>query len=184
MRRKFANYHQPVSAVLPLVRGQLHNIAVGHSAHVSKAGYIAAAPYPLMGECTAVWLSWLDDVQLMALDDTEPNYRRIRLDADACPLVADHGERPEEFSLFTSRWGVLTDGDGGKLPFLDQPALFGLLAGSGTGDLLEEGKSVFGGPPELVAEQLAMPSVQAWARDWFSSAGLAAAVDFDGRCAG
>jgi hypothetical protein len=43
MRRKFANYHQPVSAVLPLVRGQLHNIAVGHSAHVSQAGYIAAA---------------------------------------------------------------------------------------------------------------------------------------------
>ncbi|MCI9872734.1 hypothetical protein [Arthrobacter humicola] len=184
MRRKFASYRQPVSAVLPLVRGQLHNIAVGHSAHVSKAGYIAAAPYPLLGERTAVWLSWLDDVQLMALDETEPNYRRIRLDGEACPLVVDHGERPEEFSLFTSRWGVLTDGDGGKLPFLDQPALFGLLAASGTGDLLEEGKSVFGGPPELVAEQLAMPSVQAWAREWFSSAGLAAPVDFDGPCAG
>jgi hypothetical protein len=27
MRRKFANYHQPVSPVLPLVRRQLHNIA-------------------------------------------------------------------------------------------------------------------------------------------------------------
>lgn len=91
MRRKFANSHQPVSAVLPLVRGQFHNIAVGHSAHVSKAGYIAPAPYPLMGECTAVWLSWLDDVQLMALDETEPNYRRIQLDGEACPLVADHG---------------------------------------------------------------------------------------------
>ncbi|MFE4230381.1 hypothetical protein ACFRJ8_21110 [Arthrobacter sp. NPDC056886] len=184
MRRKFASYHQPVSAVLPLVRGQLHNIAVGHSAHVSKAGYIAAAPYPLMGECTAVWLSWLDDVQLMALDETEPNYRRIQLDGEACPLVADHGERPEEFSLFTSRWGVLNDGDGGKLPFLDQPALFGLLAGSGTGDLLVEGKSVFDGPPELVAEQLAVPAVQAWAREWFCSAGLAAPVDFKEPCAG
>lgn len=77
---------------------------------------------------------------------------------------------------------MLTDGEGGKLPFLDQPALFGLLAGSGTGDLLEEGKSVFGGPPELVAEQLAMHSVQAWAREWFSSAGLAAPVDFEGPC--
>jgi hypothetical protein len=70
-----------------------------------------------------------------------------------------------------------------KLPFLDQPALFGLLAGSGTGDLLEEGKSVFGGAPELVAEQLAMPSAQAWAREWFSSAGRAAPVDFHGPCA-
>lgn len=61
---------------------------------------------------------------------------------------------------------MLTDGGGGKLPFLDQPALFGLLAGSCTGDLLEEGKSVFDGPPDLVAEQLAIPSVQAWAREW------------------
>jgi hypothetical protein len=184
MRRKFANYHQPVSVVLPLVRGRLHNIAVGHSAHVSKAGYIAAAPYPVPGECTNVWLSWLDDVQLLALDTTEPNYRRIPLDGEACPLVTDHGERPGEFALFTSRWGVLTDGDGGKLPFLDQPALFGLLAGRGTGDLLAEGKSVFDGPPERVAEQLAIPAVQAWARDWFSSAGLATPVDFDGPCAG
>ena len=129
MRRKFANYHRPVSTVLPLVRGQLHNIAVGHSAHVSRAGYIAAAPYPLMGECTPVWVSWLDERQLMALDETEPNYRRIQLDGEACPLEVGHGEHPEDFSLFTSRWGVLSDGDGGKLPFLDQPALFGLLAG-------------------------------------------------------
>jgi hypothetical protein len=79
---------------------------------------------------------------------------------------------------------VLTDGGGGTLPFLDQPALFGLLAGSGTGDLLDEGKSVFDGPPELVAAQLARPSVQAWARDWISSAGLAAPLDFDGQYAG
>ncbi|WP_052500495.1 hypothetical protein [Arthrobacter sp. SPG23] len=183
MRRKFAAYRQPVSPVLPMVRGQLHNIAVGHSAHVSSAGYIAAAPYPRPGERTAVWVSWLDDLQLTALDETEPNYRRIQLDGGACPLALDHGERPEDFSLFTSRWGVLTDGDGGKLPFVDQSVLFGLLAGSGTGDQAEEGKAVFDGPPELVAEQLARPSVQAWARDWFSSAGLAAPADFGGLCA-
>jgi len=184
MRRKFAAYHQPVSPVLPLVRGRISNIAVGHSAHVSKAGYIAAAPYPRPGECTTVWVSWLDDLQLLALDETEPNYRRIQLDGGACPLALDLGDRPEDFSLFTSRWGVLTDGDGGELPFMDQPALFGLLAGSSTGEYLEEGKSVFDGPPELVAEQLALPSVQAWATEWFSAAGLAAPVDFDGLCAG
>ncbi|CAN7248777.1 hypothetical protein LJR078_001100 [Arthrobacter sp. LjRoot78] len=184
MRRKFAAYHQPVSPVLPLVRGQLSNIAVGHSAHVSRAGYIAAAPYPRPGECTTVWVSWLDELQLLALDETEPNYRRIQLDGDTCPLALDQGGRPEDFSLFTSRWGVLTDGDGGTLPFVDQPALFGLLAGSGTGEHLEAGQSVFDGPPELVAEQLALPSVQAWATEWFCSAGLAAPVDFDGLCSG
>jgi hypothetical protein len=182
MRRKFAAYHQPVSPVLPLVRGQLSNIAVGHSAHVSKAGYIAAAPYPRPGQCTTVWVSWLDELQLLALEETEPNYRRIQLDGGACPLALDHGDRPEDFSLFTSRWGVLTDGDGGTLPFVDQPALFGLLAESGTGDHPGAGQSVFDGPPEFVAGQLALPSVQAWAKEWFSSAGLAAPVDFDGLC--
>ena len=183
MRRKFANYHRPVSTILPLVRGQLHNIAVGHSAHVSRAGYIAAAPYPLMGECTSVWVSWLDERQLMALDETEPNYRRIQLDGAACPLEVDHGEPAEDFSLFTSRWGVLSDGDGGKLPFLDQPALFGLLAGIAAGESVQDGESVFDGPPERVIEQLGLPSVQSWAKDWFSSSGLAAPVHFDGFCA-
>jgi len=183
MRRKFASYHQPVSSVLPLVRGQLRNIAVGHSAHVSRAGYIAAAPYPRMGACTTVWVSWLDERQLMALDETEPNYRRIQLDGEACPLEVGHGEFPEDFSLFTSRWGVLIDGDGEKLPFLDQTALFGLLAGSGAGDRAEEGKSVFDGAPERVIEHLGLPSVQAWAKDWFSAAGLATQVHFDGLCA-
>jgi hypothetical protein len=179
MRRKFANYHQPVSPVLPLDRGQLHDVAVGHSAHVSRAGYIAAAPYLRLGQCTTVWVSWLDEGQLLALDHTEPNYRRIELDAGACPLVLDNGERPEAFSLYTSRWGVLTDGGPDKLPFLDQPALFRILAGRGAGDD-DDGASVFGGPPELVAEQLGLPAVQAWAKDWFSSAGLAGPAHFDG----
>lgn len=182
MRRKFANCHRPVSTVLPLVRGQLHNIAVGHSAHVSRAGYVAAAPYPLMGECTPVWVSWLDERQLMALDETEPNYRRIQLDGAACPLEVDHGEPAEDFSLFTSRWGVLSDGDGRKLPFLDQPALFGLLAGIAA-DSANEGNSVFDGPPEQVIGQLGLPSVQAWAKDWFSASGLTTPVHFDGCCA-
>ena len=179
MRRKFASYHHPVSPVLPLVRGQLHDIAVGHSAHVSRAGYIAAAPYLQLGECTTVWVSWLDEGQLLALDETEPNYRRIQLDADACPLVLDSGERPEAYSLYTSCWGVLTDGGPDKLPFLDQPALFRLLAGSGAGDY-DDGPSVFDGPPERVAEQLGVPAVQAWAKDWFSSAGLAGPAHLDG----
>jgi hypothetical protein len=181
MRRKFADYRHPVSRVLPLIRGQLHNIRVGHSAHVSKAGYIAAAPYFREGSRTTVWVSWLDERQLMALDETEPNYRRIQLDEEACPLVLDNGECPQAFSLYTSRWGVLTDGGVEKLPFLDQPALFRILAGSGAVDF-DDGASLFEGPPELVAEQLGLPSVQAWAKDWFSSAGLAGPAHFDGLC--
>lgn len=191
LRRKFASYQHPVSPVLPLVRGQLHDVAVGHSAHVSRAGYIAAAPYLRLGECTSVWVSWLDEGQLMALDESEPNYRRIELHGDVCPLILEGGERPEAFSLYTSRWGVLTDGGADKLPFLDQPALYRILAGGGPGDgdggasmfggaSVLEGASVFAGPSELVAGRLGVPSFQAWATEWFSSSGLAAPAHLDG----
>jgi hypothetical protein len=184
MRRKFANYGQPVSRILPMVRGQIHNIGLGHSAHVSKAGYIAAAPYSRMGECTTVWVSWLDEAQLMALDETEPNYRRMELSGEGCALTLDNGERPETFSLYASSWGVLNDGLGAELPLMDQPALFRLLAGSMTGWDLEEAKAVFEGPPERVVEQLALPSVQAGVKEWFRSAGLVTQVDFDSVCEG
>jgi hypothetical protein len=80
--------------------------------------------------------------------------------------------------LFASSWGVLTDGRGEKLPFLDQPALFQVLAGSVSAEDLQDGRSVFEGPPERVAEQLAMPSVQARATEWFRAAGLAAQAEF------
>ncbi|MEN8585384.1 hypothetical protein ABFP37_22075 [Burkholderia sp. RS01] len=178
LRRKFARFRHPVSGILPLVRAQLHHVAVGHSAHVSKAGYIAAAPYSRRGRRSTVWVAWLDECQLMALDETEPNYQRIELNGEDCPLVLDNGERPESFSLFASSWGVLTDGRGEKLPFLDQPALFRHLAASVTAEDLQDGKSVFDGPPARVVGQLAMPSVQARAKEWFRAAGLAAQVEF------
>ena len=179
LRSKFAKSRHPVSRILPLVRGRLHNIGVGHSAHVSKAGYIAAAPYSQRGRRTTVWVAWLDERQLMALDQTEPNYQRIELNGEEYPLVLDNGERPESFSLFASNWGVLTDGQGEKLPLMEQPALFRVLAGSVTGEGLQIGKSVFEGPPERVVEQLALPAVQIGAREWFRAAGLVEHVQPD-----
>ena len=200
LRRKFAGYHRPVSQVLPMMRGQLHNVGIGHSAHVSRAGYIAAAPYLQPGECTTVWVSWLDDLQLLALDETEPNYRRVRLEGTACPLVLDNpvvldnGGRPEAFSLYASRWGVLADADGCPLPLMDQPALFGRLASAGAGlDAVGAGgagtrrdgmPSVFAGPPEAVAANLADPVIQERAKGWFALAGLAAQLHFDQGAAG
>lgn len=180
LRRKFARFRHPVSQILPLVCGQLHHIGVGHSAHVSKAGYIAAAPYFQRGRRSTVWVAWLDERQLMALDETELNYQRIELTGDDCPLVLDNGERPETFSLFASRWGVLTDGQGEKLPLMGQSALFQVLAGSVTAEGLQHGNSVFEGPPERVVEQLAMSSVQAGTKEWFRAAGLATQAHFVG----
>lgn len=184
LRRKFGSSGYPVSRILPLIRAELHHVGVGHSAHVSKAGYIAAAPYSQWGRCSTVWVAWLDAHQLVALDGTEPNYRRIELNGEDCPLVLDNGEQPESFALFASRWGVLADDQGEKLPFLEQSALFQLLAGTVTAEDLKDGASLFEGPPERVAEQLAMPSVQAGVKEWFRAAGLAAQVEFTAAAAG
>lgn len=180
MRRKLAQYGKPVSRVLPLVRAQLHNVGIGHSAHVSRAGYIAAAPYFRYGACSTVWVSWLDERQLLALEETEPNYRRIQLDAGTCPLVIDNGERPEKFYLFTSRWGVLTDGNGQRLPFMDQRTLFGLLADAGgPREVPRDGRHLFEGSAHDIAVRLATPSNQAWIKEWFRAAGLAGQSDLE-----
>ena len=52
-------------------------VAVGHSAHVSLPGYVAAAPYRCAGYARRFVAVHLDDEQLAALDAAEPNYSRI-----------------------------------------------------------------------------------------------------------
>jgi hypothetical protein len=55
-------------------------VAVGHSAHVSLPGYIAAAPYRC-ARCVHSFVTLhLDDDQIAALDATEPNYSRVEHD--------------------------------------------------------------------------------------------------------
>ncbi|MGI9666047.1 MAG: hypothetical protein ACR2N2_02960 [Acidimicrobiia bacterium] len=67
-------------------------VAVGHSAHVSLPGYIAAAPYRC-ANCVRMFVAvHLDDAQLAALDATEPSYIRV-----------EH----QGAWLYASRWQVL-----------------------------------------------------------------------------
>ncbi len=102
-------------AVAPL---RLTGIAVGHSAHISVRGYIAAAPYAAPGRVADVHVSWLDDDQLAALDATEPNYDRITFG---------------EFDLYVSKWGVLGVA-GVPIEFTTQRALYEVLARNGADD--------------------------------------------------
>lgn len=69
---------------LPVAVARVEQLAVGHSAHVSARGYIAAAPFVGDGSrhgdaSRPVTLGWFDQAQLAAMDATEPNYRRIPL---------------------------------------------------------------------------------------------------------
>ena len=100
-------------AVVPLTPGTVTNLAVGHSAHVSTPGYLAAAPYHCPGATTDVVIAWLDAAQVARLDATEPNYTRRRLAGTAYPVrLTDSGERLADVFVYESCHGVLADEGG------------------------------------------------------------------------
>ena len=80
MSRKMARAGLTTPLAMTITRHE--GIAVGHSAHVSLPGYIAAAPYRC-ARCVRRFVALhLDDDQIAALDATEPNYDRIEHEGD------------------------------------------------------------------------------------------------------
>jgi hypothetical protein len=111
LTRSGANTHVAVAPV------RIDGLAVGHSAHVSVRGYIPATPYAAPGVRTDVHVSWFDDDQLAAIDETEPNYERIPFG---------------DVEVYVSRWGVLAV-DGAPIPFKTQRGLHDALHRTGAG---------------------------------------------------
>lgn len=106
---------------LPLAPATVDHLLVGHSAHVSTRGYVAAAPVRRDGARAAVVVGWLDPGQLGALDRTEPNYSRVPLPDDMPCRTAD-GAAVEHAQVYASRHGVLADA-GEPLPLTDQTSV-------------------------------------------------------------
>ncbi len=109
-----------------LVDVHLHDVPrlrVGHSAHVSNGGYIAAAPFladpEVAGhaattprrEPSAYSVGWFTPLQLVALDATEPNYRRVPLPSYVAPV--------EGAQVYASIHGVIGE-SGQRLSLLPQ----------------------------------------------------------------
>ncbi len=114
--------------VVPVLPASLLGCGVGHSAHVSVPGYVAAAPYRDAHARTAVFVSLLDEEQLVRLDATEPNYQRRRVasvEALRLELAARGG--PETFHVYDGRWGVIAPPGGSPVPFGTQRSLHQLL---------------------------------------------------------
>ncbi|MDO2378284.1 hypothetical protein ACXN1G_17665 [Rhodococcus ruber] len=116
-----------VDPTVPFLRATVTGMAVGHSAHVSVAGYVAATAFRRPGARTAVFASLLDRDQLACLDATEPNYTRRAVTADECILAIDGGARPVGFDVYVSKWGTLAPPGGSPIPLQTQEALFGTL---------------------------------------------------------
>jgi hypothetical protein len=115
-----------VDTTVPMITARISGLAIGHSAHVSRLGYIAATPFVRSGAVTDVVVTMLDGDQLGCVDITEPNYVRRRVDTSTCRLELDGGTGLAAFEIYTSRWGVICRG-GSRVELASQEALFMLL---------------------------------------------------------
>lgn len=115
---------------LPVGSAVVDGLHIGHSAHVSARGYVAAAPARAQGR-QPVTLCWFDAAQVGVLDATEPNYRRVTLPVGMpCRLVTADGSSGPAVSgaqVYESAHGVLGEG-GHPVPLQDQDGLLSWLA--------------------------------------------------------
>ena len=111
---------------VPMMRAEVDGLAIGHSAHVSRGGYVPAAPY-VAETVTPMWALWLTGEQLAAIDRTEPNYVRVRRPAARHPIRLEDGREVAAYDVYASRWGVLGR-DGVPLAFDTQTVLHARLA--------------------------------------------------------
>jgi hypothetical protein len=115
-----------VAGGVGMVRAEVAGLGVGHSAHVSRSGYVPAGPYAAQGASSVVGL-WVTPEQLAAIDATEPNYDRIGLRRAVHSLRLELGRPPPTYDVYVSRWGVLA-ADGVPLRLGTQGELFARLA--------------------------------------------------------
>lgn len=133
MHRKFSK--GGVSTTLPVFEGTVTGISVGHSAHVSAPGYIAAAPLAEDAARTTIYAALLDAEQIRCLDETEPNYAHVLLDREQYNLTlgttepsAVGAEIPDEFHLYVSIHGLITPPQCQPLRLGTQDEVFRMLA--------------------------------------------------------
>lgn len=150
-------YHKLVSRetspLFPHVQCTVGNLAVGHSAHVAGRGYVPAAPHHSSGSTTPLFVSWLDPEQLRALDDTEPNYRRVALSGQRYPLHLVTGEAPDSYFVYATDWGLLSDRDA-YVPLMSQQEIHAFLLRNA--DVLAELPAI---DAEQMVRSLALPEV-------------------------
>lgn len=107
--RKFTG--KPCSSALPVVTGTLRGIGLAFSGHVSRHGYLPAAPVSTADpdDTTPIWVTMLDSDQLAVMTQTEPNYELVVVthpDGDWI-LELPSGERIHQCAVYRSLHGVV-----------------------------------------------------------------------------
>ena len=124
LRRKLNRAGLPT--LVPITAVRVRGLAVGVSAHVSRPGYLPATPVPSADVVSDLWVLWLDEAALAAVDATEPNYERVLL-PDRCPVRLTTGQPVPECWVYLSRHGYLLNEAGEPRRLTDQPTLISAL---------------------------------------------------------
>lgn len=143
-----------LEAGVPIQPVRVSGLSVGHSAHISRPGFVAAAPARTPGRNADVCLTWLTTDQLTVIDATEPNYHRRKLPATT--VLADSGPVTGA-QIYDSKHGVLADRGGQVLPLRAQAGVTAWLQ-----------RHV----PGFDAADLRDPARQQWLRSRFIELGL------------
>ncbi|WP_157253988.1 hypothetical protein [Nonomuraea typhae] len=118
--RKFGGH-----AVIPMTLADVDGVVPGVAAYVSRWGYVPATPVGAPGERSRLFVLWLDERELVALDATEPNYWRRRL---PYAVTLESGVRLASCFFYVVKHGCLVDGNGVARRLTDQRVLIqGLL---------------------------------------------------------
>jgi hypothetical protein len=120
LQRKLIN--AGLRALVPVTAVSVRGLAVGVSAHVSRPGYLPATPIPSADAVSDLWILWLDEAELAAVDATEPNYDRVPL-PDRYPVRLPTGQPVTRSSVYLSRHGYLLNEAGEPRRLTDQPTL-------------------------------------------------------------
>jgi hypothetical protein len=144
LRRKLAGL---ADILIPMTYATVRGLVPGVSAHVSRPGYVPAAPVRVPGETGHLVVLWPDDAQLSVIDATEPNYHRLPLPGTV--TVSLDGAAPlAGCRLYAGRHGCLVDRRGRPFRLAGQAELLASLLA----DLPELGRLTGArGPEEFAA---------------------------------
>jgi hypothetical protein len=165
LARKFAR--AGVRPAVPITAVRVRGIVAGVSAHVSRPGYIPAAPVAVEDETADLFVTWLDAAEVQAMDATEPNYRRVRLPADYPVTLPGEQDVPACW-VYVSRHGCLLDRSGAPRRLVAQGELIGALLG----DIPDIGAT---DPEAFAAAMSADPDLRERVRHLIHAEGLASA---------
>src|SRR5699024_2474967 len=110
--RKYRRSGRDISVTTPFVRCTVHHLAVGHVAHIAVPGYLPAAPYRAEGGRMELVATWFDEEQVAVVDETEPNYDRLRLCAGDFPLTLPTGPAPATRDVYAPGCAARADPTG------------------------------------------------------------------------